>query len=248
MKLTGTTEEQVRQARLKHRHPPRVQARRHLRRRVRGADALPLQHLRDRLRGAGGRRRDDRKRGAPDHQEEDRHPRRWPEPHRPGDRVRLLLRPRRAGAARGRLRDHHGQLQPGDGVDRLRHVGPAVLRAADPRGRARDHRRGEARGRHRPVRRPDAAAPGGAAHERGRHPARHQRRRDRPGRGPPAVRRAAQEAGPARAGLGDRARARGGVRDRAPDRLPGHGAAVATSSADGRWRSSTTSPASSTSS
>ena len=32
--------------------------------------------------------------------------------------------------ARGRLRDDHGQLQPGDRLDRLRHLRPAVLRAA----------------------------------------------------------------------------------------------------------------------
>jgi hypothetical protein len=31
--------------------------------------------------------------------------------------------------ARGRLRDHHGQLQPGDRVHRLRHLRPALLRA-----------------------------------------------------------------------------------------------------------------------
>ncbi len=41
-----------------------------------------------------------RRRAAPsrarDRQEEDRHPRRRPQPHRPGHRVRLLLRPRRA--------------------------------------------------------------------------------------------------------------------------------------------------------
>ena len=40
------------------------------------------------------------------------------------------------GAARGRLRDRHGQLQPGDGLHRLRHRRPALLRAADLRGRA----------------------------------------------------------------------------------------------------------------
>ena len=43
-------------------------------------------------------------------------------------------------AARRRLRDHHDQLQSGDGVDRLRHLGPALFRAADRRGRAGDHR------------------------------------------------------------------------------------------------------------
>ena len=44
-----------------------------------------------------------------------------PEPDRPGDRVRLLLRARGAGAARRGLRDDHGQLQPRDRVDGLRH-------------------------------------------------------------------------------------------------------------------------------
>ena len=63
-----------------------------------------------------------------------------PEPHRPGHRVRLLLLPRRLRAQGGRLRDHHGQLQSGDGVDRLRHLRPALFRAADRRRRAGDHR------------------------------------------------------------------------------------------------------------
>ncbi len=57
-------------------------------------------------------------------------PRQRPEPDRPGRRVRLLLRPCRVRFAGRRLRDGHGQLQPGDGVDRLRHERPAVLRAA----------------------------------------------------------------------------------------------------------------------
>jgi carbamoyl-phosphate synthase large subunit len=39
--------------------------------------------------------------------------------------------PRRLRAARGRLRDHHGQLQPRDRLDRLRHLRPALFRAAD---------------------------------------------------------------------------------------------------------------------
>ena len=43
--------------------------------------------------------------------------------------------------SRGRLRDRHGQLQPGDGLDRLRHLRPALLRAAHARGRARDRAR-----------------------------------------------------------------------------------------------------------
>ena len=96
-------------------------------------------------------------RGRADRPEEGDRARRRPEPDRAGDRVRLLLRARRDGAARGRLRDDHGQLQPGDRLDRLRHVRPAVLRAADARGRAGDRPRREAVGRDRPVRRPDAA-------------------------------------------------------------------------------------------
>ena len=39
-----------------------------------------------------------------------------PEPHRPGHRVRLLLRARQLRPARRRLRDDDGQLQPRDGV------------------------------------------------------------------------------------------------------------------------------------
>ena len=84
-----------------------------------------------------------------------------PEPHRPGHRVRLLLLPCRLRAVEGRHRDHHGQLQSRDGLDRLRHLRPALLRAAHRRGRARDHPRGavegQAQGRDRAVRRADAA-------------------------------------------------------------------------------------------
>ena len=64
-------------------------------------------------------------------------------------------------AARRRVRDDHDQLQSGDGVDRLRHVGPALFRAADAGGRARNPRQGAgertAQGRHRAVWRTDAA-------------------------------------------------------------------------------------------
>ena len=74
-------------------------------------------------------------------QEEGRDPRRRTEPHRPGHRVRLLLLPCLFRAEGCRLRDHHGQLQSGNGVDRLRHLGSAVFRAAHRRRRARDHRR-----------------------------------------------------------------------------------------------------------
>ena len=78
-------------------------------------------------------------------QEEGHHPRRRPEPHRAGHRVRLLLRPRGLRAEGGRLRDHHGQLEPGDGLDRLRHQRQALLRAADARRRAQYLRAGDSR-------------------------------------------------------------------------------------------------------
>ena len=72
-------------------------------------------------------------------------PRLGPEPDRPGHRVRLLLRARGDDRARVGPRRGDGQLQPGDGLDRLRHVGPAVLRAADARGRARRSSRSSSR-------------------------------------------------------------------------------------------------------
>ena len=65
---------------------PGLQARRHLRRRVRDADRL---HVLDLRRGV---------RGRADRPQEDHGPRRRAEPDRPGHRVRLLLRPRRARA------------------------------------------------------------------------------------------------------------------------------------------------------
>ena len=80
---------------------------------------------------------DDEDEARPDRTPQDHDPRRRAEPHRPGHRVRLLLRARRLRAARDRLRDDHGQLQSRDRLDRLRHLRPAVLRAADARGRAR---------------------------------------------------------------------------------------------------------------
>ena len=64
------------------------------------------------------------------------------------------------------LRGDHGQLQPGDGLDRLRHLRPPLLRAARRRGGARGLRARAARGRRHPVRRPDAAQ--ARARDRGR--------------------------------------------------------------------------------
>ena len=98
-----------------------VQDGRHVRRRVRGEHAISLRHLRGRGRGAPRR--------APPH----RDPRLRTQPHRPGHRVRLLLRARVVRAARRGLRDRDGQLQPRDCVDRLRHQRPALLRAPHSR-------------------------------------------------------------------------------------------------------------------
>ena len=119
--------------------------RRLVRRRVRGADALLLPLVRGRRRAA----RALRPRGG--------RARQRPEPDRPGHRVRLLLRPRRAGAAQARLRGGARQLEPRDGLDRLRHLRPALPRAAHARARARRLRAGAAARRRRLARRPDAA-------------------------------------------------------------------------------------------
>ena len=111
------------------RHPPGLQARGHLRGGVR--DRAPPTCTPPTTR---------RTRREPTNRQEDHDAGRRAQPHRPGHRVRLLLRARGARPARGRLRDHHGQLQPGDGLHRLRHLGPALLRAAHARGRAGDRR------------------------------------------------------------------------------------------------------------
>ena len=174
----------------------RLQAHRHLRGGVRVVHAVHVRHVR-----AGVRGRSDR-------EEEGHHPRQRPQPHRPGHRVRLLLLPRRLRLPRGRLRDGDGQLQPRDGVDRLRHRRPPLLRAADVRGRDGDRRaraqRRRQRGLRGAVRRPDAAQAGaGAAGGRRRDP-RHDARLDRPGRRSAALLAAA--VGPRRAAAGERHR------------------------------------------
>ena len=84
-------------------------------------------------------------------------------------------------AGRGRLRDDHGQLQPGDGQHRLRHLRPALLRAAHAGGRPRDRPRRAAgrpdRRRRLPARRPDAARPRAGPRRRRRADRRHHARR-----------------------------------------------------------------------
>ena len=90
---------------------------------------------------------------APVRQGEGAHPRLRPEPDRAGHRVRLLLRARQLRPRRRRLRDGDAQLQPRDGVHRLRHLRPPLLRAAHPRGRPQRDRgragRRHPQGRHR---------------------------------------------------------------------------------------------------
>ena len=159
------------------RRPAGVQGGRHVRRGVRGRDAVLLLDLRAGERGRA------RRQGAC------RDPRLRAQPHRPGHRVRLLLRARRAHGPRAGLRGRHGQLQPGDGEHRLRHLRPPVLRAAHLRGRRQHRRQRAAQGRHRPVRRPDAAQDRRRA-GRGRHPhPGHAPGVHRPRRGPRALRR-----------------------------------------------------------
>ena len=148
--------------------------------------------------------------------------------------VHAAMTVRESGPRRG-----DDQLQPGDGLHRLRHLRPALLRAAHPRGRARRARAGAARGGDRPVRRPDPAQAGARAGRRRRAAARHLRGLDPPGRGPAELQRAARRA---RA-----CAARRTPRRRAPTRRSARPRAWATRcscarrtcSAAGRWRSAT---------
>ena len=83
--LTGSCADDVRALRkARGEGGPGLRARRYVRRRVRGAHAVPLFDVRDRERGEARRV-----------EEEGGDPRRRPEPHRAGHRVRLLLRARR---------------------------------------------------------------------------------------------------------------------------------------------------------
>ena len=80
---------------------PRVQADRLVRGGVPGRYRLHVLDVRGGVRGGGDRRAQDRR------------ARRRAEPDRAGHRVRLLLCTSRARDARGGVREHHGQLQPG---------------------------------------------------------------------------------------------------------------------------------------
>ena len=203
-----------------------VQAHRHLRRRVRIAHALPLFLLRGRRRAAGASAR----------------------PSRPtGSKVIILGGgPNRIGQgiefdyccvhAVFALREAGFETimvncNPGDRLDRLRHLRPALFRAADGRGRDRAGRgrapQRRAAGRDRAVRRPDAAQAGQAARGGGHSDPRHLARRDRPRRGPRALPEAARTswacASPTTASRDVAGR---GDRGRREDRLPGGDPAV----------------------
>ena len=211
-----TTEMDVRARAQAARHRGHVQVGRHLRRRVRGLHALLLLDLRRRGRNAAQEARQ----AAGDD------PRRRAEPHRPGHRVRLLLLPRQLRPARAGHRVDHGQLEPRDRQHRLRHQRPAVLRAADDRGRAEHLRPRPARRRDRAVRRPDAAEPGPGAVQRRRADHRHQRRHDRGRRGPREVHEHPRTAGPEAAGQRHRPQHGPGPRPKsAKIGFPGAGAA-----------------------
>ena len=212
--LTKRTEAEVRAARKAAGDRARLQARRHVLGGVRVVHAVPLLHVRERVRG------------RPDRPAQGRDPRQRPQPHRAGHRVRLLLLPRGVRVQGGGVRDHHGQLQPRDGLDRLRHLRPPVLRAARLRGRDEHPREGEARGRRRAVRRPDAAAAVGAAARGRREDPRHEPRRDRRRRGPQALQGPPRRARHPPARERHRHLARGGEGRGRADRLPGARAAV----------------------
>ncbi len=137
-----------------------------------------------------------------------RRPRLGAEPHRAGNRVRLLLRPRGEHVPRARVRGSAREPEPGDGVDRLRHLRPPLSRAADARAHARRVRARAAAWRRRVVRRADTAEARTGTRRCRRAVARRSARCDRRGRGPGALRPAARRPGPERTAVA-RGRQRG---------------------------------------
>ena len=192
---------------------------RYLRRRVQGRHALLLldacRLFPPCLRVSG--RAFPRRRAA---EAEDHGARRRPQPHRPGHRVRLLLLPRRVRAAEAGLRGHHGELEPGDGLDGLRYIRPPLLRTAHARRRDGDLRPRTLRRRDRAVRRADPAQPCAEAARGGRARDRHVAGRHRPRRGPRRLQEARRRGRHAPAAERHRAHGRrgraGGERDRLP--------------------------------
>ena len=167
---------------------------------------------------------EDEDESEPTEQAEDRHSRQRPEPHRAGNRIRLLLLPCLLRAARRRLRNHHGQLQSGDGLDRLRHLRPPVFRAAHARRRSRRGRTRKAARRDRAVRRADAAESGAGTEAQRRAHHRHRAGIDRSGRRPPPLRAPARRIENSAAAQRHGAGARRGRARRQRNRLSGAGA------------------------
>ena len=147
-----------------------------------------------------------------------------PEPHRAGNRVRLLLLPRLVRAARRRLRNHHGELQSGDGFDRLRHLRPPVFRAAHARRRSGGGRTREAARRDRAVRRADAAESGAGTEAQRRADHRHRAGIDRSRRRPPPLWATARRTENSPAAKRHGAGSRGSRARRQGNRFPGAGA------------------------
>ena len=190
----GIDEAEVAALRRAPRRAPGLQAHRHLRRRVRLADALHVFLLRGRRRAA---RRNARPIPATATRSSSSAAARTASARASSSTIAASMPPM---PERGRHRDHHGQLQPGDRLDRLRHLRPALFRAADRRGRDRDRAGRAARaarcsgvivqfGGQTPLKL-------AAALERGADPdPRHLARRDRPRRGPRALPAAAARLG-----------------------------------------------------
>ncbi len=208
-----------------------LQAGRHLRGGVRSLDPVLLLDL-----GDGGR-------VPPVVPQEGHDPGRRTQPDRPGHRVRLLLRARGIRAAGDGNRDHHGELEPRDRLHGLRHLRHAVRRAAHPRGRARHRGQREARRGHRAAGRTDAPDPRRGPGRGGRPDPRHKPRCHRQGGGQEAV--LAARPVPGLASARERHRGHDG---RSPRDCPAASATPcscgpATCWAEGRCRSSSTTPA-----
>ena len=204
----------------------RLRARRHVRRRVRR-----------RTRRTSTRRTRSESEATPTRPAQGHHPRRRPEPHRAGHRVRLLLRARRA------WRCASSGSRPSWSTATPRRCRPTTTRrdrlyfeplTLEDVLAICDEEKPD--GRHRAVRRADAAQARRAAREARREAPRHERRRHRSRRGSRALRRAARRklALQAAARAASRRRVDEARRDRRRDRLSRCSCARATCSAAAR--------------
>ncbi len=125
-----------------------------------------------------------------------------------------------------RIRNHHGELESGNGFDRLRHERQALLRAAHARGCAQYLRSGAAGRRDRAVRRADAAESRGWFARGGRSDPRDAAGEHREGGRPEAVRGHARQTWLATDTEWLGRERRGSGRGSEQDWLPGAGAAI----------------------